>query len=212
MLHKRMFLLLSVCLLAGCGKGQEAKDGERPQVRIETNMTYVKETVDNPAEPAGAAPVATPQPGTEADGTFGASDATLTVAGICLEIGMDFSPYINKMGGKPVIMEGQACLEGGYDTNYYYGDELAVYTYARDGKQIIYDIYITGGGYVLNKGAQVGVTTRERLAELYGEATDSFLATEAYALAGTDIRVSFLFENNVLTAIDILDSAVNGEE
>ncbi len=65
---------------------------------------------------------------------------------------------------------------------------------------------------MLNKGAQVGVTTRERLAELYGEATDSFPATEAYALAGTDIRVSFLFENNVLAAIDILDSAVNGEE
>lgn len=211
MLRKKMLLLLAVGLLAGCGKGQGTNEEKLPQVRIETNMTYVKETADDPAKPAGSGTVVTPQPG-EADGTFGASDAMLTAAGISLEIGADFLPYVNELGEAPVIMEGQACLEGGYDTNYYYGDELAIYTYAKDGKQIIYDIYITGSRYVLNKGAQVGVTTRERLSELYGEPTNSFPAAEVYALAGTDIRVSFQFENDVLSAIDILDSAVNGEE
>lgn len=206
-------MLLFACLLAGCRKKQETIE-ELPQIRIETNMTYVKETADEPAQLTEVMPsnTNTPQPETEKDKTFGVSDATLTVAGISLEIGMDFLPYIDKLGEKPVIMEGQACLESGYDTNYYYGDELAVYTYAKDGKQIIYDIYITGGEYVLNKGAQVGVTTREQLSELYGKATKSFLATEAYVLEETNIQVSFLFEDTVLTAIDILDSAVNGEE
>lgn len=211
MLRRRILLLLAAGLLVGCGKGQGTNEEKLPQVRIETNMTYVKETTEDPAEPAGPGTAVTPQPG-EADGTFGASDAALTVAGVTLEIGTDFLPYISELGEAPVIMEGQACLEGGYDTNYYYGDELAVYTYAKDGKQIIYNIYITGSRYALNKGAQVGVTTREGLAELYGEPTSSFPAAEVYALAGTDIRVSFQFENDLLSAIDILDSAVNGEE
>lgn len=211
MLRKRMLLLLAAALLAGCGKEQGTNEEKLPQVRIETNMTYVREASEAPAQPAGPGTVVTPRPG-DADGTFGASDATLTVAGVSLEIGTDFLPYVDKLGETPVIAEGQACLEGGYDTNYYYGDELAVYTYAKDGKQIVYDIYITGAGYALNKGAQVGVTTREQLAELYGEPTESFPAAEVYALAGTNVRVSFQFENDLLSAIDILDSAVNGEE
>ena len=143
MLRKKMILLLAVCLLVGCAKEQKTKEEELPQVRIETNMTYVKDTEKDTAVPTKPGNAITPFPSV-ADGTVAASEAVLIAEGISLEIGEDFLPYVNELGEAPVIMEGQACLEGGYDTNYYYGEELAIYTYAKDGKQIIYDIYITG--------------------------------------------------------------------
>lgn len=141
-------------------------------------------------------------------GSFTEDDQSITIAGIKLTIGMDFLPHADTIGDHETE-EGQACIGGGYDKNYYYGDSLSVYTYAEDGKQIIYDIYITGAEYPTDKGAVVGKSTRDEIAELYGDATESFLSTYNYQIEGSDIIVSFTFSGDVLESIDILDGGVN---
>lgn len=140
-------------------------------------------------------------------GVFSEDDYYITISGITLAVGDDFLPYVYALGS-PEIAEGQACLDGGYDTNYYYGDSLAIYTYAENGKQIIYDIYITGPEYTTQKGARIGETTEAEIYAMYGEPAESFRTTYNYQLADSDIIVSFTFSDNVLESIDILDGGV----
>ncbi len=144
-------------------------------------------------------------------GKFTEDDATVTVNGVVIRIGDDFLPNYEKVGDAEVV-EGQACLDGGYDTNYYYGgEEFVVFTVAEDGKQIIYDIYITSPDYKTNKGAEVGKTTAEELLDMYGFASDSYFGTYEYRLEGTDIVASFTFdESDILESIDIIDEGVTG--
>lgn len=142
-------------------------------------------------------------------GTFTESDLSITINGVRLSIGDDFLPNVDVIGDAEIV-EGQACLGGGYDTNYYYGGEdLVVYTLAQDGKQIIYDIYISSADYATDKGARVGETTRDKLFELYGEPMGSLPVAEEYSIDGSDVIVSFKFEDDILAAIDILDGEVN---
>ena len=221
-------MLLASAMLTSCaGDGDEKKDsGTSAETTGSSVHIDVGTSEDTTAEPAGSetpadttasapdettAPEKTDPP-TES-GTFTADDCTVTVAGVKLSIGMDFAPHIDTLGGAlgaPEIVEGQACLDGGYDTNYYYGDSIAVYTLAQDGKQVIYDIYITGTELATDKGARVGETTKDKLVELYGEPTDSAKTIVSYRLDGAAVSVSFEFESDVLVSIDILNEEVNG--
>lgn len=191
-------------------------DDETTPVPTEADVTAAPDvtTTEVPSdseitpEPTKAPVEATPTEAPKPAGTFTSADCSITISGVSLSLGMDFLPYVDKLGNA-VIEEGQACLDGGYDTNYYYGNTLTVYTYAKDGKQIIYDIYITGSEYKTDKGAQIGTTTKDKLHEIYGEATNSLPSTERYSVSGSSALVSFTFSSDVLSAIDILDSEVN---
>ena len=186
-----LFMLAAALCLTACGSE------EAPQ---ETS---------NQTGNSGVEAVAPPNAGiNNENGLLGAEDCKIVAAGVTLEIGADFLPNVDVIG-EARIEEGQACLEGGYDTNYYYGDSLAIYTYAKDGKQIIYDIYITGAEYTTSKGAKVGQTTKDEIHEIYGAATTSFPTSERYQVEGSDIVITFVFADNVLESIDILDSGVN---
>ena len=142
-----------------------------------------------------------------ADGSFSAKDMSVTLNGNKLSCGDDFLPYVDKMGIVAKIEEGQACLEGGFDTNYYYGKELAVYTVAKGGKQLIYDIYITGSKFPDNKGVTVGKTTRDEVHKLYGEPTETLPGADEY-ISGKKM-LSFEFENEVVSGISFSDTSVN---
>lgn len=214
-------VLMTSLILTSCsdGDGEGTTMSTTPDtvehINVGGNTGDTKETTGEPEatetqastdETSGEASDTLPE-GVEL-GTFTEDDCTVTIAGVTLSIGMDFLPHINAFG-EPRIEEGQACLDGGYDTNYYYGDSLSVYTYAKDGKQVIYDIYITGAEYKTGKGATVGVTTKDTIAALYGEPTDSFMTTMVYSLPGSDVEVSFTFSGDVLESIDILDGGVS---
>lgn len=144
------------------------------------------------------------------EGSFEAGDCGIEIKGVFLEVGMDFLPYINTVGSNVEIVEGQACLDGGYDTNYYYGSDLAVYTYASGGKQIIYDIYVTGSSYTTAKGARIGTTTKDEIIASYGEPSGEAAAAYRYSLSGSSTVVTFSFSGDVLKSVDILDTSVNG--
>ncbi len=140
-------------------------------------------------------------------GQFGESDLSVVYAGVKLAPGMDFLPYVDVIGDAE-IEEGQACIGGGFDTNYYYGDKLAVYTMASDGKQIIYDIYITDTGFTTSKGAAIGKSTRDEVNAIYGQPTTSRPAADEYSVGGSSTVVVFTYSGGVLESIDYMDSTV----
>ncbi len=220
-----VLVLMMALMLCACGEEEKKDDtsesGDNVQIQtgnnggdstdVELTPTDVVATpTKKPSKVEG--PVSGPgsNTGSDKNGTFTKDDCGITVNDVFLTPGMDFTPYIEVVGEDPEILQGQACLEGGYDTNYYYDIEaLVVYTYAQDDKQIIYDIAITSGDYPMDKGVKVGVTTREEIAEYYGDPTESALATERYVLDGSSIEVAFTFEDDVLACIDIIDTAVH---
>lgn len=225
-MKKRVLLGMLVMLggLTGCGGQVTPADvAQQETVLIETQAVETTETdADTSTEETeetsvelGVAPgeeVVAEQDSKElVAGTFAASDMELTVQGVTLRVGDDFLPNVDAIG-EAEIVEGQACLEGGYDTNYYYGgEELVVYTVAQSGKQIIYDIYITSPAYATAKGAMIGTTSKDDLYEMYGEATESIGATWKYSVAGSEVSMNFTFDaEGVLETIDILDNGING--
>lgn len=141
-----------------------------------------------------------------ADGSISKADAIVEIEGIKLSIGADFKDNINKFSEKAEIVEGQACLSGGYDTNYYYST-FSVYTVADNNKQIIYDILVKRSGYTTAKGAIIGKSTRDQVKTIYGEATKSFGASDKYEV-GNNLVISFEYENNILVGFDIANTDV----
>lgn len=233
-------MVAAVLSLAGCGSTTPATSdnvhtdiGTGDSVSISTEADNVEDTTEDSSNEEDAANVVEDDnaggielgvaPGAEdagavvtevgelTAGSFAASDLDITVNGVKLVIGEDFLPNVDKVGDAEVV-EGQACLDGGFDTNYYYGGEdLVVYTLAQSGKQIIYDIYITSPDYATGKGATVGTTTKDDLYEMYGEATTSTGATLKYSVAGSEISMDFSFgSDGVLESIDIINNGING--
>ncbi|MBP3729718.1 MAG: hypothetical protein J6H18_05590 [Lachnospiraceae bacterium] len=102
--------------------------------------------------------------------------------------------------GAALTEKGQACIGGGFDENYYFGEYLSVMTLGDSGSQIVYDIYVTETGYATARGAVIGQTTREELPGIYGIPTASMGATDRYILDG--VVVSFTFSGGILSEID----------
>ena len=134
-------------------------------------------------------------------GSFEAEDLIFTYKGKSIRTGDVFSyaDFEADWGG-PQIEKGQACLGGGFDENYYFGDTLTVFTLGDSGQQLIYDIFIMEEGYSTAKGAVIGQTTREELPAIYGQPHSSMGATDRYSLE--DVLVSFTFSGGILAEID----------
>lgn len=139
-------------------------------------------------------------------GVLEEDDMLLTYKGMKLRAGdvFDYHSY-EEAWGVPQIEKGAACIGGGFDMNYYYGEGFSVYTVGEGENQVVYDIYLTEEGYSTVKGAVIGVTTREELTGIYGEPNASLGATDRYTL-GDGIYLSFTFSGGVLTDIDYNDS------
>lgn len=151
----------------------------------------------------------TPTPTQAVQAGLTAADLKVSLNGNSLTVGDDFLPYVDKMGTTARIVEGQACLDGGYDTNYYYGEELAVFTVAKDGKQIIYDIYITSGKYPAAKGVTVGRTSKEEVYDLYGDPTTSRPAADTFSVSGSKV-INVEYDGDIVSGISINDSSIGG--
>ncbi len=140
-------------------------------------------------------------------GVLEEDDMLLTYKGMKLKAGGTFNyKDYEEAWGTPEIEKGAACIGGGFDMNYYYGDGFSVYTIGEGEEQIVYDIYLTEPGYSTVKGAVIGQTTREELALIYGDPTASLGATDRYTLGDDGIFLSFTFSGGILTEIDYNDS------
>ena len=178
------------------GKPGEGGTAVTPTPTPEATIT----PTPDPGDDTTPTPIPTPT-STVGKGSFSKSDFTLLLNGNRLTVGDDFLPYVEKMGSKARVEQGQACIGGGFDTNYYYGNSLSVYTVAKNGGQIIYDIYITGGSFTTVKGVKVGKTTKDDIRELYGEPTSSKPSADNYSLG--EITLSFEYDDGVVSGIDV---------
>ncbi len=169
------------------------KPGESSSAKDESSQAMEKDSSSKESESSSG------KDDKPADGSFSEADLYVTLNGNRLTGGDDFLPYVDKMGKKARIEEGQACLEGGYDTNYYYDPDLTVYTIAKGGKQLIYDIYITGEAFPNDRGVTVGKTTREEVGRLYGTPSSEHPAADDYVNGKNTL--SFEYENDVVSGI-----------
>ena len=96
-------------------------------------------------------------------------------------------------------------MDEGYDTNYYYnGEDLIVYTYAKEGKQIINGLYASQKGIKTPDGIEISVTTKDDIFDKYGDANQTFGSTWTYLVGDGNTKLSFTFnKKDVLTGIDI---------
>lgn len=123
---------------------------------------------------------------------------------ITIGLGDDFTDSYTEIGD-PEIEEGQACLDEGYDTNYYYNkEELIVYTHAKGGRQIINGIFASQKGIKTADGIEISVTKKDDVFEKYGDANQTFGSTWTYLIGDGKSRLSFTFDKKeILTGIDL---------
>ncbi len=142
-------------------------------------------------------------------GQFEMKDFTVELNGIEVALATDYLGKVDKVG-QAREEKSKACLEAGYDTDYYYDDDtLVVYTLVSDSKQIVFNIEILSDKYPTSKGATVGKTTRDDLYEMYGMPSDYGAAMFAYMVDGSDFRMNFNFDDEgLLSSIDIVDNSV----
>jgi len=143
-------------------------------------------------------------------GSFEESDLRITIEGIEFTLGDDFLPKYEKIG-KARIEKSKACLESGYDIDYFYNnDKLAVYTMVNDSKQVVFNIEIKDSKYSTTKGAKVGETTKDDIYEMYGMPTDHSGKIFRYVLTEKKYSLEFAFNaEGVLESIDLIDNSVS---
>ncbi len=184
---------LSAALLMGCGEKPTTTDGPS-NITLggqPTSGTEFQET--------------TPTSAPNNDSKFSADDCKLVINGVTIKLGDDFVANVDKVGKLVEKVEGQACLDAGNDTNYYY-DGFTVFTLAKDGKQVIYSVEVTLEGFKDLKGVEIGKTTEEELVNLYGAPTVNEKLRRSYD-AG-NYSLVFFVENGVVTEVDIVDKSV----
>lgn len=153
------------------------------------------------AESGGSAEEPAETGGPAAPGTFTEEDLIFTYKGRTIQVDEAFVyTDFEEAWGSPRIEKAQACIGGGYDENYYFGDHLAVSTLGDSGEQVIYDIFVDEPGFATAKGAEIGRTDRDALHRIYGDPEGSFGRTDRYAFG--EILVSFTFDGGILAGID----------
>ncbi|MCR5848359.1 MAG: hypothetical protein K6G75_09620 [Lachnospiraceae bacterium] len=193
-----IFAVVSFSFLFACSNGNEVKQERNTSVSVNETVPEAEEEI---AETDTDKPILDAVP---TESKLGSGDSYLDAfkAGIVLDnmmtinIGDDFTSTAEKIG-EYEAEEGQACLDDGYDTNYYYGDEdLIVYTYAGNGKQIVYGIYASKPGYKTSDKIEIGTTVKDDIYELYGDANESFGTTWVYYVTDKDTKLSIEFDKN----------------
>lgn len=220
MKKKLVLATIMTCLLVtACGNtmspSEAAKAGVAPtgaateenaetSADANTESSVTEENADTPSVTLGVDPGAAASEDSSAVAAF-----AIKAGNVEIKLDDDFVPNIDAVG-EATIEEGQACLEGGFDTNYYYGgEELVVYTVAKSGKQVIYDIYISSDKYETVKGAKIGTSTKEDVQAIYGEPTSFVGNSYIYALGSDAKQAQLEFDDNgVLKSIDVLNKEV----
>lgn len=142
-------------------------------------------------------------------GEFDESDYMISLNGVTVALGDDFAVNSEKVG-TPRIEKSKACLESGYDTDYYYDDDqLVVFTLVDNSKQIVFNIEIHDDKYTTTKGAKIGESSKDDIYEMYGMPTDYSGAVFKYELEDKQYSLEFGFdESGILDSIDYIDNSV----
>lgn len=205
-MKKAAYVLLCVLPLAtilACEPDTGSTQNPEPAEVVENEEEVTETEPEETAKPQlDAAPESKPDEGAAA--YLHPEQAGIVADDLLIYIDQDFKPQINVLG-EPETEEGQACLEEGFDTNYYYGDEeLVVYTKAEGGSQIIYGIYATKKGYKTSDDIEIGVSTKDDIFGKYGDADESFGPTWIYYVGSDETKLSFVFDKkDVLKSIDV---------
>lgn len=142
-------------------------------------------------------------------GSFDESDYRVLINSVDVGLGDDFLQCYEKIG-TPKIEKSKACLEQGYDIDYYYDDDkLVFFTMVKDSKQLIFNIEIRSDRYFTTKGARIGRSTKDNIYELYGMPTDYSGTMFKYVLKDKQYSLEFIFDaDGVLEGIDYIDNSV----
>lgn len=142
-------------------------------------------------------------------GSYDESDYLISLNGVEVGLGDDFSTKSEKVGTAR-IEKSKACLEAGYDTDYYYDDDtLIVFTLVNGSKQIVFNIEILDSQYSTSKGAKVGESSKDDIYEMYGMPTDYSGVIFKYELEDKEYSLEFSFdEEGIVESIDYIDNSV----
>lgn len=160
------------------------------------------------SQPTGSV-TGTPEPSPEVTqapdqrGTYTEDDCAVTVNGVTVKPNMDFSGKENEAGKIVEKLEGQSCLESGYDINYYY-DGYNIDTLTQNGKQLVYMASFSGGGAKTTRGIGIGSTADDVIAA-YGEPTEDTGVSLVY-VAGSK-QLLFYMEDDVVSEMVIVDTS-----
>ena len=136
-------------------------------------------------------------------GTYSEEDCAVTVNGVTVRPNMDFSGKENETGKIVEKLEGQSCLESGYDINYYY-DGYNIDTLKQNGKQLVYMASFSGGGAATPRGIGIGSTVDDVIAA-YGEPAEDTGVSLVY-IAGS-MQLLFYLDDDVVSEIVIVDTS-----
>lgn len=200
--------VLSVGLLMACGQAapQTEIGGEAQPASVEETTNEESDAeVQADVEEAEPEIVLNANPAEASTEGISLEDLSVKAGSVVITIDKDFLPDVDTVGTAD-IQQGEACLEGGYDTNYYYGgEELVVYTVAKEGQQLVYDIYVTGSNYETAKGIKVGSSSRDDVVAAYGNPSSEMASSYIYGVNNGAIQAQFDFgTDDIVTAIDIL--------
>lgn len=222
-------MLIFTAMLAGCTSGDKTAfiENTSQDVRLLYDVDSESQRVDavkidtsgNGSEDNLASISLSADPKNNADalhfsdelkpGSFDENDYSIVVKEVSISLGEDFLINYQKVG-TPKIEKSKACLESGYDIDYYYdNDKLVIYTMVKGSKQLIFNIEIRDGKYETSKGAKVGKSTRDDIYEMYGMPTDHSGTMFKYELSDSKYSLDFTFnEDGILEGIDYIDNAV----
>ena len=184
----------------------------------ETSLPDTSET-EVPTQPETSLPDASeaetqgptlPEPSAEVPSLAPASPAKLTDADLTLDYHgfslaadevFDYEAAAALWGKASHVEQGQACIGGGYDKNYYW-ETVQIFTLAQGDQQRCYDIRISEPGFETPRGAVIGLTDRESVETLYGPADQSLGAADSYYYNET-LSLVFLFSGGILQEVEL---------
>ena len=193
---------------AGDGDSREYVDTDEPVYTATPTPSPTPTPTAAVAMPTGSV-TGTPEPTEEPTGTpdlkgtFKSDDCAVVVGKVTGRPHMDFSGMENDAGTVVEKLEGQSCLDSGYDINYYYNG-YNIDTITKDGKQLVYMAVFSGGGAKTLRNIGIGASVSDVLAA-YGEPTEDSGVSLAYV--DGEIQLMFYLDDDTVSEIVIVDTS-----
>lgn len=133
---------------------------------------------------------------------FGETDLIFTLNGNEFALDSDVSGLLRELGDEYSLSEAPSCLYDGTDKTYEY-EEISIYTYPLNGKDLIDEIQLTGSSFKTAKGITIG-STRDDIVNAYGEDFADEGGIITYSLIPGDANspcLYFTVEDGLVTGI-----------
>lgn len=115
-------------------------------------------------------------------GTFGEQDLVFALNGTQYLLKTDVAPLLKALGEDYELTEAISCVYKGNDKTFCYAD-IEIDTNPIDGKDVFYEIDITGGDFQTSKGIKIG-STLDEVKAAYGGGGVEADSSYTYYLSG----------------------------